>query len=176
VDTKTIHQAAYGYDRGHRLLASSVKLSPRDAELLARLSDLSGALLPNLTVGPYLSFFPTGSYYAICRTWLDEDAPRSGCVITHILLLAKDHWAVIPRPRDLSDLLIKPSRAALDSFQKPITFHPQLTGIAPSQATDGRTLTDFVVKFFSEGRQPLVWFDCEESEIFATAYVSGPTF
>jgi hypothetical protein len=168
VETR-IHQAAYGYDRGHRLLASSVKLTTRDAELLARLSDLSGALLPNLSVAPYLSFFPTESYYAICRTWLDEDAPRSGCVITHILLLAKDLWAALPRPQDLSHLLIKPSRAALDSFQKPITFHPQPTGILPSQSVDGRALSDFVVKLFSEGRQPLVWFDCEEPENIAWA-------
>ncbi|XUJ37382.1 hypothetical protein ACQ5SK_18535 [Bradyrhizobium japonicum] len=35
---------------------------------------------------------PSGTYYAIARTWLDKDAPRSGCVLTRTALVAMVDW------------------------------------------------------------------------------------
>ena len=94
MDQLHVHQLLHGYKNGHELLAGSVKLAQSDAELVARLSDLSGTLQNDIHFYPYLSVYPLPSenYYAIARTWLDNDAPRSGCVLTHTLLVRMGDW------------------------------------------------------------------------------------
>ncbi|XUJ36588.1 hypothetical protein ACQ5SK_18540 [Bradyrhizobium japonicum] len=53
-----IHQLLHGYRNGHELLAGSVKLPPGDAELVARLSDLSGTLQSDVRFQPYVTIYP----------------------------------------------------------------------------------------------------------------------
>ena len=82
-----IEQAFHGYDQGHRLLASSISLSPQEAALLDRLSDLSGFLPLDTEIPTYLTLYPCGRFYAVARTWPDRSGVRSGTVLTHTLLI-----------------------------------------------------------------------------------------
>lgn len=65
--TYKIEQLVHGYRRGHELLAGSVRLPARDAELVTRLSDLSGSLSGAPEFDSYLTVYPlpSGTYFAV---------------------------------------------------------------------------------------------------------------
>lgn len=83
-----LQQALHGYADGHRQLAASTQLKPRDSKLMLALSDLSGPGAPIDTVG-YLTGYPLSEskMYAIARTWPAPEMSRPGCVWTHTLLI-----------------------------------------------------------------------------------------
>jgi len=152
-----IHQVVHGYSRGHTELAASIKLQPSDLDLLTRLSDLSGALLQDREFTSYLTFYPLPSQtqYVIAQTWLDEEAPRAGCVLTHSLLVPGDLWADSDNPSGLATLLRRPSRGALESFRTPLCVAAASQTLPPVQ--DG-SIAEFTARYFGEGLHPLVWF------------------
>lgn len=77
-------QMLYGYDGGHRLLATSFSKRLRQQRVVDVLSDASG----EGSFEEYLTAFPLveDGYYALAKTWYAEEMPRPGCVWTHILL------------------------------------------------------------------------------------------
>lgn len=80
------HQALYGYDDGHRLLASSVELDGGDQHLLARQTDSPDA--GTLGWQGLLAGYPLPSgRYAWTMTWPAPEMSRPGCVWTHVLVL-----------------------------------------------------------------------------------------
>jgi len=154
-----VHQLLHGYRNGHELLAGSVKLSSADSELVARLSDLSGTLQSDVRFYPYVTAYPlpSGTHYAIARTWLDKEAPRSGCVLTRTALVAMLDW----QRGDISmagvlEMLSPPSRDNTSSIQHPLSIE---TDLFPSSGTSvpGREIEAFVAKYFGEGIRPIVW-------------------
>ena len=75
----SIDQALFGYADGHRQIASSVRLPPKDLFLLSSASDLaSGARLGEQD--SYLSGLPLpeSRRYALFRTWAAPEMPRPG--------------------------------------------------------------------------------------------------
>ena len=74
-----VHQVLHGYDGGHRLLASSIDLSPSTQRLLLVASDMSG---PRMYKGfeTYITGYPMkkSGYYALARTWEAEEFSRPG--------------------------------------------------------------------------------------------------
>jgi hypothetical protein len=137
--------------------------------VLGRLSDLSGALVPGVPVTPYLSLFPLSKFFAVSRTWLDETAPRTGCVVTHTLLIDFSRWGGLKRADRLSSLLNKPNRInGFQSFELPLAFDQCEPTFDPWPDTSGTgALSDFIAKFFGDGRHPIVWFDCPAPESVA---------
>ncbi|WP_155697762.1 hypothetical protein [Leptospira borgpetersenii] len=97
-----IHQCIFGYNNGHRLLASSLNLpSEIESELLIY-SDLNpGTYLMNNN--GYWTGIPLHSLkqYALMRTWAAPEMSRPGCVWTHVLLIA---FSDIARFEDLGVL------------------------------------------------------------------------
>lgn len=82
-----IDQALFGYDGGHRLLASSLPLG-LDAALLTELSDLAPGAIFGSGDGYWTGLpLPAMKKYALLRTWPAPEMPRPGCVWTHALLL-----------------------------------------------------------------------------------------
>src|SRR4051812_25317672 len=96
----TIHQALHGYRRGHEQLAGSIRLPPHAADLVTRLSDLSGSVASGWEFGNYITAYPVEGvpYFALARTWEDRNAARAGCVLTHTLLVPIEAWMVAPDP------------------------------------------------------------------------------
>lgn len=88
-----LHQYMAGYDRGHYLRTFTTDLDPIDRYVAERLSDLSGYVPVGVSVPPYLTIcpLPTSEWYTIQGTWYDDRCERSGCVLSHGLLVpAKD--------------------------------------------------------------------------------------
>ena len=77
-------QQLHGYRHGHELLSGTLRLPPRDQDLVDRLSDVAGPLGPGERFAPYLTCYPLLSltHYVVARTWQDLTAPRAGCVRT----------------------------------------------------------------------------------------------
>lgn len=98
-----VHQCLYGYQDGHRLLSSSLRLPQEVASTLLLLSDLApGLSLPNgkgyWTGVPLLSI----KAYALMYTWLAPEMSRPGCVWSHVLIIS---FADMARFSDLSVLM-----------------------------------------------------------------------
>lgn len=87
-------QQLHGYQHGHELLSGTIRLPPRDQDLIDRLSDLAGPLVPGEKFAPYLTCYPlpSGTHYVLAKTWQDREAPRAGCVRTRSLLIPMPDW------------------------------------------------------------------------------------
>ena len=79
------HQALYGYDDGHRLLAASFEMSSDDRRLLQRQTDTPDAGL-DAEWSELLAGYPLPSgRYAWTMTWPAPEMRRPGCVWTHVV-------------------------------------------------------------------------------------------
>jgi hypothetical protein len=162
-----IEQLLHGYQNGHELLASSIRLPSSDAELIARLSDLSGSLLEN-RFQPYLTTYPlpSGTHYAFARTWLDEGARRRGCVLTHTLLIPLSVWASeTVDPFSIFDVFKTPSRQDVKSYRRALVIENQETSRPLNVDIDPSSQLAFVDKYFGEGIKPVVWFGEKDSDL-----------
>lgn len=97
-----LNQCLFGYDEGHRLLATSRKLTDEAESTLLLHSDL----VPGLQSNNFKSYWtgipvPSIKCYALMHTWAASDMARPGCVWTHVLLIDFSDMAVI---KDLSDI------------------------------------------------------------------------
>jgi hypothetical protein len=124
-----VHQALHGYLDGHRLLACSTSLPPRDEKLSLVLSDISG---PGATVQPsgYLTGYPLldSGWYALARTWPAPEMPRSGCVWTHTFFIDFAELAIIKSPYQVIHAFVRPvhNHLAQGIYDQPRTI--ELTG------------------------------------------------
>ncbi len=157
-----VHQLLHAYRRGHQLLVGSTRLKSQDADLVARLSDLSGSLTTEAEFRPYLTGYPlpSGDFYAIAKTWPDRSAPRAGCVVTHTLLVPIDDWGKSTSPHSFSDLFaLPPSTNDVQPYQVVIDYDDQqpikAVHLEPPPLDMG---VKFVAMYFGEGLRPLVWF------------------
>lgn len=104
-----VHQALHGYADGHRQLASSIALKPRDTKSMLVLSDISG---PGARIEEegYLTGYPLADskMYALARTWPALEMTRPGCVWTHTLMLDFADLAELEDPALLLTLFRRP--------------------------------------------------------------------
>lgn len=165
--THTLEQLLHGYRRGHEQIAGSVKLPPPDAELITRLSDLSGSLAGAPMFASYLTAYPlpSGTYYALGRTWPDSDAARAGCVLTHTLLVPVSVWATLPEPRVLDGLFTLPRSRSTGEYNSAIAIPKRPPPESPALGdSDQNIFLTFVHRYFGEGKRPVVWFGQSRSE------------
>ncbi|MGO8928272.1 MAG: hypothetical protein ACLQU3_15490 [Limisphaerales bacterium] len=166
--TILVHQLLHGYRRGHELLAASTPLQTADADALTRLSDLSGSLVTEAEFKPYLTAFPVPSeaFYAVARTWLDDGAPRAGCVVTHTLLISMADWEATHDLHVFSKLFAsRPSTVQLSHYEKAIECEaPKSNGSLIARAPRQGLAIEFVSKFFGQGLKPLIWFEEPHAE------------
>jgi hypothetical protein len=96
-----IDQCLFGYEDGHRLLASSMQLGEEQSDL-TELSDLAPGVVFSGSNGYWTGIpAPKIGRYALMRTWPAPEMPRPGCVWTHALLLEP---SVLENLSDLSAL------------------------------------------------------------------------
>ncbi len=169
-----IHQALHGYRRGHELLAGSVRLPPAAADLVTRLSDLSGSMASGWDFKAYHTGYrlPGAPYFALARTSEDKNAPRAGCVLSHTLLVPIDVWKSVKDPRVFATLLAEPEELRNEErFTKPLQFDTRRLIPARSVSIHRGAAIDFVRKYFGEGNRPLIWIDCPDPEEVVWAIV-----
>lgn len=100
----------HGYDDGHRLLASSVKLEQADMKTMLRLTDSSGPGIRS-DADSYVTGYPLplSGCFALAKTWPAPELPRPGCVWTHSLLIDFADLAVIGDFAILLESFVRPS-------------------------------------------------------------------
>jgi hypothetical protein len=107
--TIVLHQVLHGYADGHRLLASSVSLQPRDAKIILTLSDASGSSASIADAGYVTGYpLPDAGLYAFAKTWPAPEMPRPGCVWTHTILLDFADLAAIQDLACVADAFVRP--------------------------------------------------------------------
>lgn len=96
-----LEQCLFGYEDGHRLLASSIPLGT-EAAALTELSDLAPGAMFGRSEGYWTGVPAPGiNRYALMRTWPAPEMSRPGCVWTHALLFEP---SLLEEVRDLSAL------------------------------------------------------------------------
>lgn len=107
--TMEIDQALFGYDRGHRLIASSRKLGKEATWILRNVTDMK---VPKRN-GHYLTVLPIREIeaHAFIRTWAAGGAFRPGSVWSHALLVPSID---LDKFNDLRVLVFSFSQPAID--------------------------------------------------------------
>jgi hypothetical protein len=156
-----IDQQWHGYRRGHQLLASTIALSPRDQDLVDKLSDASGSPRPGERFEPYLTIYPlpSGQFHVAGRTWQDHDAPRSGTVFTRSLIVPVTLWGTIP----LRGLLASLDYRAISENKVEIDTTDEGTWPPLQDAK----LTEIVEALFLERGAPTVAFGFDSTDLIA---------
>ena len=105
-----IQQALLGYERGHRLLASSSIVDSTSKHSLLQFSDRSIAV-GQIPENGYVTGYPLPELgvYVLARTWAAPEISRPGCIWTHSLLISFTELAQIDDPRRLLQLFCRPT-------------------------------------------------------------------
>ncbi|QWT40908.1 hypothetical protein [Dickeya dadantii] len=116
-----IDQCLFGYDDGHRLLASSLPLGA-ETSLLTELSDLAPGTVFGRSEGYWTGLpVPTIGRYVLMRTWPAPEMPRPGCVWTHALLIEPSLLESISDLSALQNVVTRPDKSLnADRYRKPI--------------------------------------------------------
>jgi hypothetical protein len=158
ISPEPIDQALFGYSDGHRQIASSFRLPPKDLYLLSSASDLaSGARLSEndsyLTGLP----LPESRRYALFRTWAAPEMPRPGCVWSHTLLLDSRAIASFPAFSELLALFRRPIGRETSQYGEPLGL--MSSGSAESAAV---RLISPVIENYYAGKQATLSPDDED--------------
>ena len=117
------HQALFGYDAGHHLLASSLNLPVDARHMLAVATDLSGSSPASGFDVTYTGLPVAGTdYYALFCTWLALEMPRPGCVWSHVVFIHLADFAELQDLGDLRRIFRRPNSSELNSYQKPLPY------------------------------------------------------
>lgn len=121
--TTKVHQALHGYSEGHRQLASSLQLGPKDTKLLLVMSDVSG---PGVTSEgtSYVTGYPLpeAGVYAIAKTWPALEMPRPGSVWTHTLFISFADLARLSEPSQIASYFKRPELEDSHAYGQPISI------------------------------------------------------
>jgi hypothetical protein len=150
-----IQQTLHGYADGHRLLAGSTPVKPRDGKTMLALSDLPG---PGTKVeeSGYLTGYPlpdTGMY-ALARTWPAHEMPRPGCVWTHSILIDYADLATLADPSQLLRLLRRPSNGDFESYLTAIEVSP--SGLASLHSEDQEQARYLLFALYENAKKPII--------------------
>lgn len=123
-----VHQCLFGYQEGHRLLSSSLKLPEEATSMLLLLSDLVPGLSLPMNGGYWTGIpLPSAKSYALMRTWLAPEMPRPGCVWTHVLIIAFADIARFPDFSVLIEYVTRPNvSSGFEIYSAPILLSPPL--------------------------------------------------
>lgn len=121
-----VHQCLFGYQDGHRLLATSLRLPEEAASTLLLLSDLAPGLSLPVHGGYWTGIpLPSAKSYALMHTWLAPEMSRPGCVWTHALIVAFTDMARFPDLSVLIEHVTRPSAVSgFETYGAPILLTP----------------------------------------------------
>jgi len=107
----------FGYDDGHRLLASSKQLPPQDTSVLLGATDaaITSEVARVITGVPLRD----SHCYALCVTWPAPEIPRPGAVWSHALVVDMEAMQTLDQPSRLVVLARHP-RGRTDEYREPL--------------------------------------------------------
>ena len=134
-----VDQCLFGYDDGHRLLASSMPLD-NQASTLTELSDLAPGTVFGKSDGYWTGIpVPQLRRYALMRTWPAPEMPRPGCVWTHAVLLDPRLLEHLKDAAELQRLFTRPRGPRdVERYRQPLVVGPEMRGeeLPPERASD----------------------------------------
>jgi hypothetical protein len=121
VTSVVIHQALFGYARGHRLLSSSVTFDPDSLRILRSVTDMAfeGKARSYLTVLP----LPGVGSQAFVRTWQAADWLRVGSVWSHALIVDFATLGALKNPASIWSLFREPIAKDQVAFDAGVIDH-----------------------------------------------------
>lgn len=148
-------QCLFGYDDGHRLLASSLPLGT-ETSLLTELSDLAPGTIFNRSEGYWTGFpVPAIGRYVLMRTWPAPEMSRPGCVWTHALLIP---LALFESFEDLSALqafVRRPNGLAdKENYRQALNVDEQQVASIP-KSLDDKVINQLLLSLYSSAPEPI---------------------
>ena len=150
-----IDQALYGYDDGHRLLATSRKLDTHSQYTALQLSDRSAPTV-HLPPSGYLTGHPLSheGLYVLSRTWAAPEMERPGCVWTHSLFVAFTDLAQILDLDQLAALFRRPKTSQdYAEYARPLEF--ELSLIPSNQYIDIQIARSIVTALYGQPEEQI---------------------
>lgn len=149
-----LDQCLFGYDDGHKLLASSISLGA-EASYLTELSDLAPGAIFGSSDGYWTGVpAPAIGRYVLMRTWPAPEMPRPGCVWTHALLIEPGLLESLEDLSVLKELTVRPTSVVdIASYRSPLEVSGRASkeSIAP---LDVDILRRLMVSLYSKGSPP----------------------
>jgi len=141
----------FGYDDGHRLLASSLPLQS-ESSLLTELSDLAPGTVFGHSEGYWTGIpVPDIRRYALMRTWPAPEMSRPGCVWTHALLIEPALLESIEDLSVLQGLFIRPNKLAdTDYYREQLSVDTERFAKITT-SIDGPIARELIAALYGEG-------------------------
>lgn len=141
-----IHQALYGYREGHRLLASSLKLSAADRQRMGVQTDNSDAGKSGEWEALLAGYPLESGLFAWSLTWPAPEMPRPGCVWSHSLIVDPADLPALG-PADFLAAFRLPTAGEESLYSRPLEVSPTKR---PSQGleVDSAFLTALLWSFY----------------------------
>jgi GTPase-associated protein 1, N-terminal domain type 1 len=149
-----VDQCLFGYEDGHRLMASSMQLGDELSDL-TELSDLAPGVVFIGSNGYWTGVpAPKIGRYALMRTWPAPEMSRPGCVWTHVLLLEPSVLESVSDLSALVQLFKRPSGHFEQSQYRDQLFIESAFVSSPFGWTVGsdRVLRDLLATLYGTGR------------------------
>ncbi|WP_407151023.1 hypothetical protein [Bradyrhizobium sp. ORS 86] len=133
-----VQQTLHGYGEGHRLLAGSASLPPRDVRTMLILSDSPGG--GKLPAEGYLTGYPLAesAKYVLARTWPAPEMRRPGCVWTHSVIIDFADVAGLRSASTILRLFRRPDVGPRETYERPLVvvdaIPPERAGFDPDIA------------------------------------------
>lgn len=146
--TLRIDQVLHGYERGHKEIASSIRL---DEEARATMLVHSDLLADKGSGGSYLTCYPlpSASRHILARTWSAGPGSRPGSVWTHSLVLDYQCLAKLNDLVALEPLLMRSGDPRQAAVAKPLEVPADLEGSARDDL--GPHSAEAIVRFYGAG-------------------------
>ncbi len=139
-----IDQVLHGYERGHKEIASSIRLDEKARATMLVHSDL----LADKGDGSYLTCYPlpSASRHVLARTWSAGAGSRPGSVWTHSLVLDYQCLAKLNDLVALEPLLMRSGDPRREVIAKPLEVSADLEGTARDDL--GPHSADAIARFY----------------------------
>lgn len=164
-----VSQCLFGYGDGHRLLASSINLTPEIEHFLLEISDLD----PNASISEdgYLTGLPLPSLrtYVLMRTWHAPEMTRPGCVWTHAIFIKNADMARVEDFAVIGRYLERPEEIGeYSNYNRDLILPVPVPGIT-RQGLESSACLKAVQAMYSERADGILALSFQEAEpiIFA---------
>lgn len=148
-----IHQTLHGYQNGHKLISSTIELTPAAKNILLRESDSPGEDFHHQDTYCYSGYpvIAVGAY-VLSKTWVATEINRPGCVWTHSLLIP---FSLLAKKEGIECLDLE----SIFLSKKCDFFNLSLSPIHAStlkRSTTNKDLTQLFSEIFSEDKQTIL--------------------
>lgn len=146
----------FGYDDGHRLLASSLPLG-NEISLLTELSDLAPGTVFGNSKGYWTGVpVPSIGCYALMFTWPAPEMSRPGCVWTHALFIKPALFECLDDLLVLKSLFVRPSGINnLAFYKQPLNINLEMLSTNGESAINNDFVQELILSLYEKNNKQI---------------------